>query len=385
MRIGIVLPCNPTYSETFFRNKIEGLQEKGIEVILFVKTLSLDGAYICPIKVHPKFHSNSAFRLTQSIFILLKLIIKAPTPTLRIIKIARENGYSFIKSIKAAAIASSILPEKLDWLHFGYATAALEREFIGKAIDAKVAVSFRGYDINQLPLTINEPYALLWKNVDKVHSISNYLLEKAHVLGLPSNTPYAIISPAVNTDSFKPNKVRTERNKILFVSRLHWIKGIEYALQSISIIENSSQTSIVGEGNEGERLFFAAHQLGISQKVQFLGKKNVDEVIELYNQHNIFIQYSHQEGFCNAVLEAQAAGLLCIVSDAEGLSENVIHGVTGWVVPKRNPEALAKTIEMVISLSGEEKLKISTAAIERVKSKFNLEKQRKEFVEFYTS
>ena len=111
----------------------------------------------------------------------------------------------------------------------------------------------------------------------------------------------------------------------------------------------------------------------------------MDEVIDLYNQHDIFIQYSHQEGFCNAVLEAQSLGLLCIVSDADGLSENIIHGVTGWIVPKRNPIALAIQIDEVINMSIEKKNEIRMSAIERVKSKFNLEKQRKEFVEFYTS
>ena len=58
--------------------------------------------------------------------------------------------------------------------------------------------------------------------------------------------------------------------------------------------------------------------------------------------HSIYLQYSIQEGFCNAVLEAQALGLLTIVSDAEGLPENVIHGETGWVVPKRKPKFFAQ-------------------------------------------
>jgi colanic acid/amylovoran biosynthesis glycosyltransferase len=385
MKIGIVLPSNPAYSETFFRNKIEGLQEKGIEVIVFVKTLTLKGEYICPIKVHPNFHSNSGLRLLQSLSILLKLLLTAPRPTLRIIKIARENGFSLLKSVKAAAIAARILPEKLDWLHFGYATAALEREFIGQAIGAKVAVSFRGYDINQLPLSMKEPYTLLWKNVHKVHSISNYLFEKAVGLGLAANTSHAIITPAVQINRFKPNTGLRKGNRVLFVSRLHWIKGIEYALQAIAGVHQDLKTTVVGSGEDTERLLFTAHQLGISKKTNFVGKKNVQEVVDLYKEHDLFIQFSHQEGFCNAVLEAQSAGLLCIVSDADGLSENVLHGETGWVVPKRDVKALTETIEMVLNLPEEQKQKVRRTAMERVKNKFSLEKQRKEFVDFYTA
>ena len=59
---------------------------------------------------------------------------------------------------------------------------------------------------------------------------------------------------------------------------------------------------------------------------------------------DIYIQPSIQEGFCNSVLEAQAMGLLVIVSDAEGLHENVINNVTGWVVKKRNPILLSEKL-----------------------------------------
>ena len=67
------------------------------------------------------------------------------------------------------------------------------------------------------------------------------------------------------------------------------------------------------------------------------------------------IQYSIEEGFCNAVLEAQSMGVLTIVSNASGLMENIIDGKTGWVVPKRKPNLLAKKIKQITSMK-EEKL-----------------------------
>ena len=91
-----------------------------------------------------------------------------------------------------------------------------------------------------------------------------------------------------------------------------------------------------------------------------------------------------EEGFCNAVLEAQAMGLLCFVSDAEGLSENVLNNETGFVVPKRYPDLLSNKIIEVINfdLSSMEKIKIN--ALERVKNEFNLEKQKQAFNFFYS-
>src|SRR5690606_23007043 len=121
----------------------------------------------------------------------------------------------------------------------------------------------------------------------------------------------------------------------------------------------------------------------IEEQVKFLGKLEHQEVKEQLKKADIYIQYSVQEGFCNAVLEAQAMGLLCVVSDAEGLAENVLHQISGFVVPKRNPEELANTIEKLVYSPDNKKIEMKNAAIERIKKHFNIEKQQKEFVDFY--
>ncbi len=121
----------------------------------------------------------------------------------------------------------------------------------------------------------------------------------------------------------------------------------------------------------------------IREHVRFAGKVAHDQIKSYYEQADLYLQYSISEGFCNAVLEAQAMGLLCIVSDADGLPENVLHGETGWVVPKRKPELLAQCIREALHTSTERLLEIRQAAQRRVREEFNLEKQRREFWAFY--
>ena len=75
-------------------------------------------------------------------------------------------------------------------------------------------------------------------------------------------------------------------------------------------------------------------------------------------------------------------GLMTIVSDAEGLAENVIHGETGWVVPKMKPKILSKFVIDVINL--DKKNIISINARRRVLEKFNLDNQAKLFNAFYS-
>ncbi|RMD96273.1 MAG: glycosyltransferase, partial [Bacteroidetes bacterium] len=226
--------------------------------------------------------------------------------------------------------------------------------------------------------------------VDKVHTISDGLLAVARKEGLPERAPVEKITPAIDIRQFSSNgRKRNMHNPIhlLTVARLRWVKGLEYTLEALAILHRKGfdfRYTIIGEGSEYERLCFAAHQLGISDRVHFVGKLPHEAVKKAMEGADIYLQYSVQEGFCNAVLEAQAMGLLCIVSDAEGLPENVLHDVTGWVVPKRRPELLAQQIDAVLQMPAAEHERIRKQAVERVKREFNLEKQQQEFLDFYS-
>ena len=86
---------------------------------------------------------------------------------------------------------------------------------------------------------------------------------------------------------------------------------------------------------EEEKLKYLVYELGLVNEVVSQGKLVRAKIINYFENSDIYIQYSLQEGFCNAVLEAQAMGVLPIVSNAEGLSENVINCQTGWdIIPK---------------------------------------------------
>jgi len=113
-------------------------------------------------------------------------------------------------------------------------------------------------------------------------------------------------------------------------------------------------------------------------------KENVFFMIYL-DKAEISLNYSIQEGFCIAALEAQAMGKLCIVSDSEGLSENVEDGKSGWVLPRREPELLAAKIEEVFNLPEEKLLEISQYASRRATTKFSIDEQIKGLVNFYQS
>ena len=141
--------------------------------------------------------------------------------------------------------------------------------------------------------------------------------------------------------------------------------------------------SIVGSGEDKERILFACDNLGILQRVTIYENINHNDVYTHYSNSDLYIQYSHEEGFCNSVLEAQATGIPCIVSNSSGLTENIINNKTGWVVQKNKPTSLAGKIEEILEMSQKEILSIKSNARHRIETKFNLDYQARLFDRFY--
>ncbi len=389
MKIGIVLSQTPGYSETFFRSKIKGLQNNGMQVSLFVQKKQKD-FNLCPVYESPKVSANPIF---QAFFFLKEFVLLLPYTSVvrRFILLEQNEGTRGVALWKKLYLNSHLLKAKLDWLHYGFATQALGRETIAKAIGAKMAVSFRGFDINVYPIKHPGCYKKLWQHVDKIHSISEYLLSKAIYMGLSIETPSAIINPAVSFDNFQRNTNYTPSKeiKIFAIARPNWIKGLDISIEAMRLLKECGikfKYYIIGdkESQDVEPYKFMVYELGLTEEVVFLGEQSHKKSLDYLTTADLYIQPSLNEGFCNAVLEAQSQGILCIVSNAGGLSENVLHGETGWVVPKYSPELLAEQIKKVLLMDLEEKTRISTNAMSRVRKVFNLEKQEKEFVEFYS-
>jgi len=81
---------------------------------------------------------------------------------------------------------------------------------------------------------------------------------------------------------------------------------------------------------------------GIGQSVRFLGRQ--DDVPKLLAASDISILPSHEEGFSNVILESMAAGLPVVATDVGGNREAILDGITGWLIPPKDPRALAVKI-----------------------------------------
>jgi glycosyltransferase involved in cell wall biosynthesis len=92
---------------------------------------------------------------------------------------------------------------------------------------------------------------------------------------------------------------------------------------------------------------------------------------------------SDPEGFGRVIVEAQAMGRPVVATDHGGARETVLPGVTGWLVPPRNPTALAAAIGEALSLSMGERQRLAHRAIAHVAAHFARETMCARTIEVY--
>lgn len=119
----------------------------------------------------------------------------------------------------------------------------------------------------------------------------------------------------------------------------------------------------------GATLRHHAEHLGLGDRVLWLGGRS--DIPDLLGAADIGVLASHEEGFSNAILEAMAAGLPMVVTDVGGNAEAVPDGITGYVVPRQQPEALATALRR---LAGDAGLRrhLGMAGRERIAAQFTL-------------
>ncbi|MBN8650211.1 MAG: glycosyltransferase family 4 protein [Cytophagales bacterium] len=388
VRIGLVLSSVPAYSETFFTSKINGLSKRGYRIVVFARGNRKTDLKCSVVQPYPVYKSGLV-RLLCMCVVLPLVFTRAPLASLRLWRLEKRDGLSHTQILKSLYLNAHILPYTLHWLHLGFAAVGIGRENVAKAIGSQLAVSFRGYDINVYPLKHHGCYDRLWTKVDKVHAISHYLVNQSRALGLADSTPFQIITPAVS--NYLPVKNDFEIKKpiqLLTVARLTWVKGLSIALQAVSQLKSTGvevHYTIIGDGPDHEYLLHEIYALELTKWVTLTGKLSHADTLNRIQQSDIYLQPSLNEGFCNAVLEAQAMGCLCLASRVGGLTENIEHGVTGWLFEPRNSGACAEAIVRLINLSLEERTTISSQARQRVAAHFQMDKQVLQWKLFYES
>lgn len=184
---------------------------------------------------------------------------------------------------------------------------------------------------------------------------------------------FRVIRNPINTFPEPSGDRVNKRGFILGVGRLEYIKGFDLLIDAYSrIAAKNIDLIIVGDGNELLNLKDQIEKLGLTDRVKLPGAKN--DLQDYYQQAEIFVLPSRNEGYPNALIEAMSFGCPCIAVDCEfGPSEIIENRINGILVKKNNPAELSSALnELLANGILREKVSENAALIKQTNSMTNI-------------
>ncbi len=164
-----------------------------------------------------------------------------------------------------------------------------------------------------------------------------------------SSFEISMIPNGVDLELYKTGEHDWSSPRLLSVGRIVHQKGLDLAMHALGGLKDLNwEWRIAGDGPQMQALQSLAQELGIDDRVFFLGWQSREQIIESYRQANVFLFPSRHEGMPNAILEAMASGLPVIATCIAGNEELVIEGQTGYLVPSEDIEALQNALKKIL-------------------------------------
>ena len=183
-----------------------------------------------------------------------------------------------------------------------------------------------------------------YRHIDQLLTVSSALqqniLTQLHI-------PSLVVNNIVGSEfTYTPATTSHTGIRLVTTGSLLPVKGHDILFNALSRLPNSIQWEllVIGAGKQLPQLQQLADTLKISKHIQFCGKKNKQEIAQIYHPCDIYVSASRSETFGVAITEALACGLPAISTDCGG-PRDIITPDNGLLVPTENPAALAEAIK----------------------------------------
>ncbi len=235
----------------------------------------------------------------------------------------------------------------------------------------------------------------IFRKADYIQAISNYLAAWARQMGFRKRLE--IVPNGVDLENFNPpaggqisrlrqgfggqanlkiSELKEKLNikngeKILITtSRLVSKNAVDDIIRALQYLPENVKFLILGVGSDLEKLQNLAEEIGVREKVIFLGHIEPQEVPKYLAISDVFVRPSLSEGLGSSFLEAMAAGIPVIATPVGGIPDFLKDGETGLFCEVRNPKSIAEKVKIILedaALAG----KIKNNANEMVAKKYD--------------
>lgn len=370
MKIAFFVGKFPSMSETFILNQITGLIDCGHQVDVYavrpddLAKVHADVEKYQLIKntyYYASVPRNYLKRFVIAVWLVLTNLLQDYLP-IRSLNIARYG-----REAKSLRLIYQVIPfinrrPQYDIIQCHFGDNGIKGTNLRnlRAIKGKIVTTFHGSDLSK---TIREfgdrYYDDLFDRGDFFLPISEYWQSQLIKLGCkPQET--AVHHMGVDPKQFKFRLRQPSfkhRIRLVSVARLVEKKGIEYAIRAVARVSQKYpqiEYCVVGDGELRPILEHLIKELGVEQQIELLGWKKKSEIIEILDRSDILIapsvtaQNGDREGIPVVLMEGMSMGLPVISTLHSGIPELVQDGVTGFLVPEKDIDALSKKINYLI-------------------------------------
>ncbi len=284
------------------------------------------------------------------------------------------------------------------WGHYLF-PAGFMAAWFGQLRGIRCTVSARGNDVDRGLFPPGDFARLQWtlQAADRISAVSQDLIDKIQVLCQREDV--ILLQNAVDGGLFSPTDPTSDQGTSRPVSREslgvdpdEWIlgfsgelrekKGQAHLLEALRSVRahHPACLLVIGEirgSQEAVLQVFAAHYPEDAQRLIVTGHlRDPEQVVQHLRLCDLYLQPSLWEGMPNALLEAMATQLCCLVSDAGGIPEVITHSQTGFILPRRQLDHLGTAIIECMEWDVSVRQRIGQAARQHVLETFNADREK---------
>jgi len=242
---------------------------------------------------------------------------------------------------------------------------------------------FRPYDFKTFHKLIGPFLRVVWHQASAVIANSNGLRDMA--LAFDSSIEIPIIPNGVNGEDYLIEDREWSPARLLSAGRIVYQKGLDLGLRALAQLKDLNwEWRIAGDGPQMDYLQALTQELGVTERVNFLGWQSRDELTQWYHHSNLFLFPSRHEGMPNAVLEAMSSGLPVVATRIAGSEELVIDEVTGLLVNAEDVDSLRDGLRRLI-VEEKTRMQMGRASRQRVEEEYSWENVARQYSEVLES
>jgi len=401
MRIAYLTGTYPRATDTFIQREVAGLRSHGMDVHTFAVRCPEDKQIVGPEQASERektfyilSENGSPSNLLGLVKVHVSLLAGSPRRYLSAISLALKTRQPDVKGLlyqlfyfaEAGVLADQVKQKEIAHLHNHFGNTSCSVAMLAAALgDFTYSFTLHG------PAIFFEPHR--WRIDEKmkrasfVSCISNYCRSQAMVFA-----PYEIwdrlhiIHCGVNPSQFQSVKHSGAGNRLLFVGRLAAVKGLPVLLESLTEIKKTMPEvvlTVVGDGADRVMLETQAADLGLSNNVEFVGYQSQAAVRDYLQQTDVFVLPSFAEGVPVVLMEAMMSGVPVVATQIAGVSELVEDGVSGFLVPPSDGDALGDRIQTLLA-DGELRQKLGAQGVMKVREQFDINQESKKLAAIMT-